>query len=241
MILHVLPGDAIVDTFTEANIDGEIAVCREALVDGDLRGDTLPQFWENRARFHAQADPHAADDYHEKIVREFAKLTALQSGSEINLWFEYELFCNANMWFCLSLLTGTTAKVFRVMPVTLTEANIWEGFGQLQPEVLRECFANRVELSSGDVQLGADLWDAYRTNDHESLKLLSATDSPAFPVLRDVCIAATEKDFRPAAVLDEIVEEGVSDFENVFKKFSARAGVYGYGDSQVKKLWQEIR
>src|SRR4051812_25223495 len=101
MILHVLPGDATVAPFKASEIEGDIAVCREALVDGDLSGETLPEFWETRARSLIGSDDRSREEYHENVVHEFAKLTALQSGSEINLWFEHELFCQANMWFCL--------------------------------------------------------------------------------------------------------------------------------------------
>lgn len=240
MILHVLPGDAIVGTFKDAHIEGDIAVCREALIDGDVSGETLAEFWENRARVLARDYADTSVTYHETVVREFAKLTALGSGSDINLWFEYELFCQTNMWFCLNLLTGSTAGIFRVMPVTLAENEIWNGFGQLTPDELRKCFAARVKMTQADVRLGAELWDAYRNGDHTSLERLSKIDSSVFPMLREVCAAAAEKDFRPQAVIREVIAAGVTGFENVFKEFKAKAGVYGYGDTQVKKIWQKL-
>jgi hypothetical protein len=240
MILHVLPGDAIVDAFKAAQIEGDIAVCREAFVDGDVSADSLPELWEQRARFHAAEDPGAADDYHEKVVREFAKMTALQSDSEIDLWFEYELFCNVNLWFCLSLLTESGSRTYRVMPVTLEENDRWNGFGQMRPEELKVCFERKVELTAEDVQLGANLWGAYRTQDHTRLSELSQTSSPAYPMLREVCAAAIEKDSRPSEIVRQAIHEGAVDFENVFEEFKSRAGIYGYGDSQVKKIWKEL-
>ena len=53
MILHVLPGDATVETFKASSIEGDIAVCRECLVVGDVSAIHCPEFWENRARFLA--------------------------------------------------------------------------------------------------------------------------------------------------------------------------------------------
>jgi len=240
MILHVLPGDGIVEAFRDASIEGDVAVCREALIDGDVSGDTLPEFWENRARVVARDHPEASEDFHESVVREFAKLTALQSGSEINLWFEYELFCQINLWFCLSLLTDSTAEIFRVEPVTLSNAEIWDGFGNLAAGDLRKCLAARVRLSRSDVELGGQLWSAYRTGDHEELKRLSEIDSPAFPKLRAACVAATEKDSRPQQIIGEIIQSGETEFEKIFLEFKVRGGEYGYGDVQVKKLWQAL-
>ncbi len=240
MILHVLPGDATLGAFHDSGIEGEIAVCRECLVVGDVSGSTLPQFWENRARFLAEEYPDASGDYHETVVREFAKLTALRSDSQINLWFEYELFCQTNMWFCLSLLAESTADIFRVAPVKLSAENIWEGFGGLTPRDMKECFDARVKLSPDDIRLGSDLWAAYRINDHRQLEALSTIESPAFPKLREVCIAAVEKESRPGKIVGEIIHDGVSEFDEVFREFKARAGVYGYGDAQVKKIWQVL-
>ena len=240
MILHVLPGDATVDKFKAAGIEGEIAVCREALIEGDLSGDTLPQFWENRAKFIAGRYPEPDASYHERVVREFAKVTALQSGSEINLWFEYELFCQTNMWFCLSLLAESTVDVFRVEPVVLLDDEVWDGFGNLSPDDMKKCFAARVSLSRDDIELGANLWSAYRTDDHTELERLSEASSAAFPKLREVCRAAIEKESRPKEVIRKIIRTGENDFDKVFRDFKSKAGVYGYGDAQVRKIWQEL-
>ena len=240
MIVHVLPGDSLVETFKASGIEGDVAVCRECLVEGDVKGETLPEFWEARARFLAGQYGETADDYHETVVREFAKLTSLQSGSEINLWFEYELFCQTNMWFCISLLATSTADIFRVAPVTLSEDEIWNGFGSMAPDDLRACFGKRIKLTGDDIELGANLWSAYQDHDEKRLKELSTHQSSAFPKLKDVVNAAIEKESRPRQILDEIVGKGVSDFSDVFLAFKSRAGVYGYGDSQVRNLLLKI-
>jgi len=240
MILHVLPGDSLVETFKATGIDGDVAVCRECLVEGDVAGSTLPEFWENRARYLAGQYGETADDYHETVVREFAKLTALQSSSEINLWFEYELFCQTNMWFCLSLLANSTADVFRVAPVMLADDEIWDGFGSMAADDLKACFQQRVRLTVDDIKLGADLWSAYRDQDAKRLAELSTHESNAFPKLRDVAAAALEKETLPRQILDEIVGNGTLEFKDVFQEFKKRAGVYGYGDTQVKKLLSKI-
>ena len=240
MILHVLPGDAIVDKFKAAEIEGEIAVCRESLIEGDISGETLPAFWENRARFLAAEYPDAKNDYHEKVVGEFSRLSALKSGSEVNLWFEYELFCQTNMWFCLSLLADSTADVYRVAPVTLSEAETWDGFGNLTPDELKECFAARVKVSRSDIRLAEHLWSAYRIHDHKKLEDLSMIESPAFPKLREVCVAAIEKGSRPKKIVGDIMQEGENEFDKIFLEFKARAGEFGYGDVQVKKIWQDL-
>jgi hypothetical protein len=240
MILHVLPGDATVESFKQTGIEGEIAVCREALVDGDVSGNTLPEFWETRASVLIGDEVKSRAEYHDRVVREFAKLTAIQSDSEMNLWFEYELFCSVNFWFCLSLIGDTSADVYRVAPATLSKDDVWDGFAKMSAEDLRECFARRTVMSGDDIRLGSALWSAYKANDNLELERLSHEVSPSFPMLREVCEAAIARESRPKAIVEEIIGCGEKEFAGVFEKFRSRAGVYGYGDTQVRKIWQDL-
>jgi hypothetical protein len=105
---------------------------------------------------------------------------------------------------------------------------------------LRVCFARRIKLTDDEIKLGADLWSAYRNRDSRRLAELSTQESSVFPRLKEVAIAAIEKESLPLQILDEIVGKGASDFSSIFQEFKKRAGVYGYGDSQVKNLLAKI-
>ncbi len=107
MKVHVLPGDSLTPEFKKTGIDGEMIICREALVSGDVDAESLPEFWDQRARFISSAFAEDQIEYHEKVADELARLIDLPDDAEVNLWFEYELFCSVNMWFCLYLLQET--------------------------------------------------------------------------------------------------------------------------------------
>lgn len=236
MIHHALPGDSLVAEFRKSNIDGEVIVCRECLIVGDVDAETLPDFWDQRARIILSEYGEDEIVYHETVAEELAKLLDLDTDDEINLWFEYELFCSVNMWFCLWLLNETQATVFRVEPIVLMENNRWDGFGRLDTSELQTCFDKRTAFTREDITLGADLWNAYRKGDHGRLIELSTTASVCFPYLAEVCEAAVEKDVRPAEIIAEIQFEGKSEFSDIFPEFSRRAGVYGLGDLQVQRI-----
>ena len=121
MIFHVLAGDSLVEEFKKTGIEGEVIVCREAFVDGPVDAETTDEFWEQRARFILAGYGDDEIEYHEKVADELNKLTELTSDGEVNLWFEYELFCSVNMWFCLWLLEPTGAAVYRVEPIGLDQ------------------------------------------------------------------------------------------------------------------------
>jgi hypothetical protein len=236
MICHVLPGDSLALEFKKTEIDGEVIVCRDALVVGPVDAETPFEFWDERGRFILAEYGEDEILYHERVADELERLTDLEADTEVNLWFEYELFCSVNMWFCLSLLSNTGAAVYRVEPKVLSPDDRWKGFGTLDATALTECCASRVQFKSDDLKLGTDLWNAFRTGNHAALGQLAAARSACFPYLDEVCEAAIEKDTRPAEILAEIEFEGKTTFEEVFPEFTRRAGVYGFGDLQVKRI-----
>jgi len=240
MKLHVLPGDAFKENFKRTGIEGEVAVCRECLIEGDINAGSLQEFWNVREQFLTQTYPDSESTYEKDVVAEFQKIINLPEDSEINLWFEYELFCQVNMWFCLDLLRNSKANVYRVEPVVRNGDDIWKGFGGLDVNELNDCFQSRKSFSFADINLASDLWNAYRTGDNAKLKLLSGYDSPCFPYMKEVCMAAIEKDTRPKEILKEISHGGEKGFEQIFQEFARMAGVYGFGDSQVKRMLENI-
>ncbi len=240
MIYHVLPGDSLVGEFKKTNIRGEVIVCRECLVVGDVDADSLPDLWDHRARFILSEYGEDEIGYHEGVAAELARLLDLDDIDEVNLWFEYELFCSVNMWFCLWLLRETGAAVFRVEPVVLKDDERWDGFGYLDFAELQKCYGRRVRFTPKEIELGADLWNAFRKNDHEKLIELSKAEQKCFPYLAEVCEAAIERDTRPAEIIAEIQFEGKTELDEVFPEFKRRAGVYGFGDLQVSRLLDQV-
>ena len=240
MIYHVLPGDSLAAEFKKANIDGDIIVCRECLIVGPIDAETPFEFWDERARFILTEYGEDEIEFHEGVADELEKLTDLDADAEVNLWFEYELFCSVNMWFCISRLKDSGAAVYRVEPSVLSMEDRWSGFGKLTADDLKECFDERKYLSAADITLGADLWGGYRKNDTEQLRELGRSTSDRFPYLAEVCEAAIEKNNKPKQILGGIIAEGIIEFHDIFPEFTRRAGVFGYGDLQVERLMHQL-
>jgi hypothetical protein len=240
MKIHVLPGDALAESFRESHIEGEIIICRECLIEGDLKAASLDDFWRVRAEFISQTYSGNVDSYARDVAGEFEKLVKNAEGNEVNLWFEYELFCQVNLWFCLWLLWDKNVRFYRVAPVVRNENDLWKGFGGLSAEELQNCFEQRIEFSKEDVQLGKSLWKAFCFRDFEGLRMLSRRESKCFPYLKEVCEAAIVMKTRPKKALENIISAGETDFGRIFEKFVEAEGVYGFGDAQVKRILQEI-
>ncbi len=240
MIYHVLPGDAQVEDFRETGIAGELIVFREALVTGPLDAIGPNEFWDQRARFVLGEYGEDEIAYHEKVADEILRISDIEDGDEVNLWFEFELFCSVNFWYCLNELKDSGAAVYRVAPINLEPDDVWKGFGEHGPDQLAAAFESRTEISQDDHNRGAELWNAFRRREGSILRKLGEYRSASMPFLEEVAEAASEIDARPLQIVREIRSEGLATIDEVFPEFRKRAGVYGFGDSQVERLLDSI-
>lgn len=244
---HVLNGDCLADQLKETAIDQDFIICRECLIDGTLESNNLTEFWDKRMVFFAKNYDVSANEYQEKTILEFEKLKAIPAGSELCLWFEDDLFCQANMWFVISLLSHyPTLKLSRVFPPKVKGQAHWKGFGLANAIKLQEVFDQRIEFEETDIQLGLSLWKAYCNKDFEQLKMLSSQETMVFHLLEEVCQAHMDR-FptdgslgRPEVTLAKIMNASEMSFAEVFKEFSKQEGIYGFGDLQLKGLFNGL-
>jgi len=245
-IYHILNGDSLAYSFPDAKIKGDIIVVREALIEGDLSGETLRDFWKTRAKFIGIAEA----EYDLSVVKEFEKILNAPDKSAFNLWFEYDLFCQVNMWFVISMINSLTIQksVYAVYSSHLDtgDKRFWTGFGPADSDELRICFADRILLTEADLHLGHELWQAYKNGNLYELSRLSKIQNPAFPYLQDVVQAHIERfpkegtQGRPERVLEDIMKNISTDFRKVIQEFWNREGIYGFGDSQLKNIYDKI-
>lgn len=240
MIYHVLPGDAQLEDFRKTAIPGEVIVFREAFITGPVDATDVNEFWDQRAHFILGEYGEDEITYHEKVADEILKLSEIGADDEVNLWFEFELFCSVNFWYCLSELKESGAAIYRVAPINLEPDDVWKGFGGHGPDELANAFESRTEISRDDLERASELWAAFRDRDASTLRRLGDYRSPSMPFLKEVADAASEIETRPLQIVREIRSEGFATIEEVFPEFKKRAGVYGFGDLQVERLLDSI-
>ncbi len=240
---HILTGDSLAGTFRRTSIEGTVIVSRECLIDGPVSSDDPEVFWRKRSEYIVDAFDADKSEYYRDVKSEFDKINDINPGDEVNLWFENDLFCQANMWFTISLINKRGLNnVFRVCPLVRT-SNKWEGFGRHTPTDLLHCYDKRHAFAKGDYKLGENLWDAYKSEDIVALAFYSGSLSPCFPYLEEVCKAEMERkrNARPRKVLEDLLAKGYTDFSEIFTQFSQTEGIYGYGDLQVGNMLKEIK
>ncbi len=244
-IHHILNGDALCAVFPELNLPGEIIVVREALVTGDLRGNDDAGFWLTRSEYLNVP----LEVYRQQTVSQFEAILSAAPESEFNLWFEFDLFCQVNMWFVLSLidrLPGRKSVYAVYSSPDDSDPHFWNGFGKATRKQLEISFSSRVRFTTEDVTLGTGLWKAYKENDLVELTRLSRNGPGSFPHLKEVVNAHVDRfpsdgrKGRPEEFIRGLFNDSAPDFKTVLAEFTKKESIYGFGDTQVKELFDQV-
>ncbi|RMG55255.1 MAG: DUF1835 domain-containing protein [Bacteroidetes bacterium] len=241
-LIHILNGDALAEQFP-AGLPGTRLVNRECLVEGPVAGDTLPVFWANRARYLSATYPDTPEaHYQEAVAPAFRQMQALPASVDISLWFEDDLFCQVNLWFVAHLLL--TAHPGRTLWLVRPPVHTPYGFGGLSPDALHAAHAARRVLPA---EIAA-LWPAYQARDVTALPQAAAALPDDFAFISAAVQAHIERlprgddPGRPIKALRRIMTRlGTEAFGPVFQAFCAEEAIYGFGDLQVHRLWEEAR
>lgn len=241
-LYHLLNGDALKEQFP-AKITGKTIVFRECLVDGPVEAKAESTFFEKRILFLSQHyGAQGREEYHEVFLTELEKLNAIPNASPLFLWFEDDLFCQVNLWYCLHKLhkIGKTSSIFLVRPLAFSPYS----FGRLNKKELEQCFIEAIPLT--DLTLWKTLWEAYQSNEVKHLARIAK--ELAYPFVQNAVQAHSErlptKDHlgRPLERLKAIQHELItSHFGKIYQEFQRTEAHYGYGDLTVKRLWQELQ
>ena len=241
-IIHILNGDALGEQFPK-DLPGETLVFRECLVEGPKKAVEFEAFFTSRAAYLSDTyDPTIKESYSLELSIPLMRVVAEQAPAEVVLWFEEDLFCQANFWFICHFLEGSgyRGKVSWAKPSGVAKYN----FGLLSKESLTAVFKDRIPV---DIAKVAPLWQAYSINDSDELIRLvegvaglSEYIIPAAIAYHDMNTSTVEQS-RPYLSLLEITKAlKTSRFGKVFMEFCQKEAVYGLGDLQVKRIFEEV-
>lgn len=240
--VHFLNGDALLYQFPES-IPGERLVMRECLIEGPVNGRSLDSFYRDRLEFLQFEYGATEEAYMTKTISEFEKLAELPGDHEINLWFEQDLFCQTNLWFISYFLNLHKKKnpTYLIMPQEFSSY----GFAALDSKELLGLYKERKPLVH--IKEFAAIWEYYRSGEDDRLWQTALDLNKIYPFMAETVKAHLERRVtetslgRPINSLIDIIKElDTTDFSSVFKEFSLREGVYGFGDLQVKRLYDQI-
>ncbi|NVJ87398.1 MAG: hypothetical protein HWE15_13900 [Algoriphagus sp.] len=241
MIFHILNGDSLSGQFPN-DIPGEKIIFRECLLDGPLVAKNEDVFWQMRKEFLEFA--YEATDYDRKSKEEILKITKIPSESTVFFWFEEDLFCQVNFWKASTLLPKDLQEAYLVLP----GQNSPYSFAHLSAAQLFHQWENALKLDLEDIRLFNSLWTFYQNADvANALDYLESSEpkfSFLFPAVKawENMIPTQKSEGLPMQTLRDIqIKNPVWDFRKVFREFQNHLPIYGFGDLQVKKLWEKMK
>jgi len=239
---HILNGDALDEQFPE-NIVGERIIARECLIVGPVQSIYGEQFYSERAKYLGESYGGSNEWYQKNVVNEFEKLSEIEDAAIVNLWFEDDLFCQANLWYTAYLLNGFTKGNFHTY-IVIPEKHNRYGFAAYDLNGLMQLYKQRKRI---DLEPFSKLWKAYASADNALLQKLNEKFSQVYPFLSPAIkahLARLESETykgRPKETLRQIMHElKTKDFAEIFEEFSKRESIYGFGDLQVKQLMDSM-
>jgi len=245
MRYHILNGDALAEKFPEKELLGQVVVIREAFIEGPLAKIFSEEFWENRIDFvlhHYEAEREA---YENQFLSQLRILDTIRNDDKVYLWFEDDLFCLVNLLFVIVYLSKKSkATLFRVFPEK--DDKRWKGFGHVHEKEIIHLFEHAIAIDNDDIKLAEELWEAYITDDRGRLRALSFSDTHAFRFLPQVIQAHLDRNpedgsnGRPQQTLIDILNEGKTNFYEIFDDFWKKEAIYGFGDLQVYNMLKEM-
>lgn len=243
-VYHLLNGDALKEQFPAA-IEGEKLIFRECLVDGPVGAETAEAFYEERMQFLKEHyGAKGKEEYVHLFLSQMNRLDQLPHTTPLYLWFEADLFCQVNLWYCLHRLkkNNKTAGLYVVMPPDYSPFS----FGALQEQELRECYEKAIPITK--IEAWAHLWEAYQTNNTSKMVQVAEGLQQEYPFVYAAVQAQLERIpsknnlGRPLERLKAIQKEwNTQDFGVIFREFHKTEAPYGFGDLTVKRLWKEVQ
>ncbi|MBS1500503.1 MAG: DUF1835 domain-containing protein [Bacteroidetes bacterium] len=245
-ILHILNGDSTAHSFRETGLEGDMLVWREVFSQGPLiENISSADFWKKREEWICSSFKEKPEEYQKNVVDPLDKLS--EPYDEINLWFEFDLHCQANLVGVLNLLLKKTdlslPAIYLICPDSFPGKEIFRGMGELNGEELEYLYDNiRVQLDEPDFVIAEKAWELYvRGNADEvekwiaethfwgNLHLLKAALEAHLGRLRfnDHGLNSVEQ-----RLLD-IYNNGNKTRQSIYRRFWDTDTIYGMGDLEL--------
>lgn len=236
---HILNGDALLNQLSEL-FEGEKIVCRECMIEGNRHGKTPDEIFKNRAIYIQETYNVDEPEYFKGTKNELLRIQEIPKQNEINLWFEDDLFCQTNFWFVAHLLHEYKLEnpIFLVRPSHGNEYN----FGEMNESDLNDSLNSKTQITIENLNKLNKLWRAYQQNNNSEMIKIAQSLNSHFPFVGPAIYANISNSLRlPEKSLKQIIADlNTTEFGPIFKEFCKREAIYGFGDSQVQRMFDRI-
>jgi len=251
--LHILNGDSTADLFVKSGLTGEIAVCREFFCDGPLDFEVGSDvFWKKRYSFFEEEFNVGKLEYFDKSIKEFLKFEDLVAGSELVLWFEFDLFCQVNLLaICTFLLENFRKDVSYYLVCTgySKDKSTLLSLSDYTADEYAILYNDKVKITKHDLEFAKKCWEVFVKNEEQEIRSINFKGGKKFLYL-EMAFEQHLNRFPKKNGLNQIEQlmvesiiESPKEAKEIVKmmlKWQHSNSVYGFGDLQyfwyLKKL-----
>ena len=249
--LHILNGDSLSKGLQFLNLEGDTLVWREMLCSGPVNVEVgSEQFCRIRSSFFNQFFEVSEQKYHEAFIAPLKNTVSLDSYDEINLWFEYDLFCHINLLGAIAWISqhDFEGKVFHICSGHVKNLPKLLGLSELSQDQLMNHFQQRKELNTTDLEIANDIWLCYNDTDPRAI-LPKIPMKSSFDYL-SICFKShierfpniiTGLNVLETQVLKLINDNVISSEHQLCGYVLSNQGYYGYGDMQLMRIIEYLR
>lgn len=242
-MLHIHNGDSSAGIAKHSTISGEHFAWREALIGGPTPAGVTGKEWLRvRAQHLTEFYGVALDEAEIELRTQEERLASYPDHDEVVLWFEHDLFCQANLLYLLDWFAQRKLGKTKLSLICIGEfpgLPNFRGLGELSAEQMASLLGARQQVSAAQLNLATTAWQSYCSQDPSTIERLLETDTSALPFLRRAFRLHLERFPFLRNGLGrienrglEFINGGMSLFVDLFPRFCEAEPVYGLGDSQ---------
>ncbi len=246
--LHITNGTSLTNYLNDLNVKGEMLTWQGMLCEGPTIEDVnSEEFLNVRAKFFSSF--YNIDLDIDTIISELDVLNHTENYTEINLWFEYDLFCHINMLAVIKLLQQKqfNLPIYLICSGRVEGSSNLKGLSELSSKQLRNHYKNKIKLTSEDLQLAVTLWGIYCGKDHNLFKPF-IVQSSSFNYLSNCLKAHLERfpdnvsglNIFERNILEIVKNNTIKSKHHLLGYTLNYQGYYGFGDMQISRIIKKL-
>jgi hypothetical protein len=195
-MIHLIAGQSALQTLQKTNVPGEKFSIDDILMEGPaVDGLQSNSSWDMRADWLEQHFSIAKIDYLSGKQERHRILEDSQRHDEIVLWFEFDLYCQANLLYYLDWYAKNlrAARLSLVCPETVAGRQRFRGLGELYGAELAALFPTREEVTDAQKRVAQDAWQAFSSPNPEGIQKLIDDGTPELPLIAPAFRAHLER------------------------------------------------
>ena len=239
-MIHLVAGESALGTLRETSVPGDKFSIDDILMEGPVvDGLRSEASWNKRAEYLERKFSIPKSEYLAGKAERDRVLQESLLHDEIVLWFEFDLFCQANLlyfldWYASRELGPTRLSL--ICPDAFPGRATFRGLGELEKEELASLFPARAEVTEDQKRVAQLAWQAFSSDDPRSIERFQQSDSTALRLVAPAFRAHLQR--FPSTVNGlgilgqktlEILDEEAAPFHEVFQRVSATPEIFGHG------------